>query len=256
MTCARDQLTQLPAELLANVARRLDAAGLCALGDACGALRRAGEGLAREWLAARHSPWDAGWTWRQRLRAEASLAAFDRAHAEAKGFEWDEGGLSLPLLGPRLLVSAASTRDRPRLAWRFRVLGNLAVEFGVLPDDPARLADDQALHQCREAAGEAPAAVGFSSTMTLHSQLPVAAAVLHGSVVEVAAARGVLRAWITHPADAQETYWARDSSRPKRKPYRGPRRLALQLHYDAAHDVRLAMTAWAKAKFDFFKPMM
>ena len=39
------------------------------------------------------------------------------------------------LLGPKLLVSDKSTFDQPVLRWRFRVTGNRAVEFGVVPTD-------------------------------------------------------------------------------------------------------------------------
>lgn len=58
----------------------------------------------------------------------------------AAGFSWLRKTAALNdtvslqgLLGPKLLVSDRSTFDQPVLRWRFRVTGNRAVEFGVVP---------------------------------------------------------------------------------------------------------------------------
>ena len=41
--------------------------------------------------------------------------------------------VALPGLGPRLLLSDASTATQGTIRWRLRVCGNTAVEFGVVP---------------------------------------------------------------------------------------------------------------------------
>ena len=39
----------------------------------------------------------------------------------------------LTTMGPKLLVSKLSTADQPALRWHVRVMGNTALEFGVVP---------------------------------------------------------------------------------------------------------------------------
>ena len=65
-------------------------------------------------------------------------------------------------MGPKVLLSDASTADHPVLRWRLRVRGNTAVEFGVVPASlpPCHTA----LHKCASEEG-APhrRATGFCS---------------------------------------------------------------------------------------------
>lgn len=88
-------------------------------------------------------------TWTERLYLESDAGAgFDRAHCEAAGFRFAFGGpasgggaqqapaprgVRLLGMGPKLLLSDATTASQPVLRWQLRVKGNTAVEFGVVP---------------------------------------------------------------------------------------------------------------------------
>ncbi len=80
-------------------------------------------------------------SWAERLYLEKSAAVgFDRRHCEAAGFKFHFAadrsalqGVSLGGMGPKLLLSDASTASHPVLRWQLRVRGNTAVEFGVVP---------------------------------------------------------------------------------------------------------------------------
>ena len=76
----------------------------------------------------------------------ATLATCSLACQVALTFLWSTAGFTsltnpagsvstvfLQSMGPKLLVSDLTTFDQPVLRWRFRVKGNMAVEFGVVP---------------------------------------------------------------------------------------------------------------------------
>lgn len=50
-------------------------------------------------------------------------------------------------MGPKLLISDASTATQRTIRWRLRVCGNTAVEFGVVPTDPAWCHRHSTLHK-------------------------------------------------------------------------------------------------------------
>lgn len=165
-------------------------------------------------------------TWLQRLRLEACKVGFDQMRSEANGYKFTETidargkrsvNVSLPGMGPKLLISNKSTRDQRVLVWRFVMRGNNAVEFGAIPDDPALLDSHQALHRC-QAAADGANPVGFCSNITVGSQLPLRVPVIKGSVVEVVASRGLLQVMILNPEDGQQLHWHQSRTVPK--PYR------------------------------------
>lgn len=215
-------------------------------------------------------------------------------------------------MGPKLLLSDASTAERRALRWRLVVRGNTAVEFGVVPADivehygrrpalkngnggggedgggdgggagggghggsgtaaaaaAAAAAEEaaaaaaaarvhKALHKCRRPdEREFDAAVGFSSTITVGSQLSNKVPVMKGSVVEVVARDGLFEAVVTNPRGAQELYWLGHGqmARTVPKPYRGAARITSSLQYDPGRPVRLALTCWAQGAFDVLGP--
>lgn len=59
--------------------------------------------------------------------------------------------IKLEGMGPKLLVSDASTADQPVLRWRLVVRGNTAVEFGVVP--LCLVVSERARHACGDDAG-------------------------------------------------------------------------------------------------------
>jgi hypothetical protein len=150
-------------------------------------------------------------------------------------------------MGPKLLLSSASTADQPVLRWRLRVRGNTAVEFGVVP--VALAPAHAALHKCLAARG-APAqrCMGFCSQITAGSLLPLKAPVMRGTVIDLVARRGRVEALLRFPPDAREISW--QDGQPVQRAYRGPSALRFEQDFPAGHDVRLAVTAWAKASFE------
>jgi len=108
-----------------------------------------------------------------------------------------------------------------------------------------------------DAAAAAPApppraeAVGFSSGITVGSQLPVRVPIMKGSVVEVLAWRDARRVEfsVQNPPDGHELAW--QGGRTVTRPYRGPRDLRLSMDFpDGSGDVKLALTCWAYGAFD------
>jgi hypothetical protein len=84
--------------------------------------------------------------WLERLHVEECAAGFDRRWAvkkagDAAGFRFitdpatGAAQILLQGMGPKLLLSDASTGQQPLLRWRLVVRGNTAVEFGVVPAD-------------------------------------------------------------------------------------------------------------------------
>lgn len=175
-----ERLSELPGYLVANIACRLDAATLRALGQTCRTLRElVSQFLACEWLVAKHGAeaaerW-ANISWLQRLHLEACIVGCDRQYVNFDRVMFAGGGrVFVPSVGPFLLVSAVATRDQRLLVWRVRVQGNETVEFGVVPDEPYLLANNDALHQCvttRAHPDRLPN--GFHSDITVGSKLPV-----------------------------------------------------------------------------------
>ncbi|GAB4814522.1 hypothetical protein N2152v2_001568, partial [Parachlorella kessleri] len=194
-------------------------------------------------------------SWAERLYLEKSAAVgFDRQHCEAAGFNFHFAadrsalhGVSLGGMGPKLLLSDASTASHPVLRWQLRVRGNTAVEFGVVP--VALELNHQALHKCLSAPEDADVrAIGFCSQITAGSLLPLKAPVMRGTVIDVLAWRGHMEVVLRYPEDAKEIAW--HNGQPVRKPYRGPSELRLEQDFCDSYDLRLALTSWAKGAFD------
>jgi hypothetical protein len=81
-------------------------------------------------------------SWCEHLYLEECSVGFDVVRCEGHGFRFTcEAGALHPAsykvqldgMGPKLLVSDASTRDQKLLRWKLCVRGNTAVEFGVVP---------------------------------------------------------------------------------------------------------------------------
>ena len=107
----------------------------------------------------------------------------------------------------------------------------------------------KALHKCKHPDGtEFRENVGFSSTITVGSMLPLKVPRIKGSVVEVVATRGRVQALVTNEPGAPELDWqgAGHQARTVPKPYKGPQRFAMEQAFDARQDVRLALTCWAQ----------
>jgi hypothetical protein len=112
--------------------------------------------------------------------------------------------VALPVAGPRLLVSAASTATQPMLRWRARVRrGQIALEFACLPDDATLLDDQCALHRRRLGAG-GHAAAGFHTAHVFSSKLELMLPLGEGSCVELLARRGMLLVVITAPPPSHD----------------------------------------------------
>jgi hypothetical protein len=239
-----DRLTVLSSDLHALLAAQLDARSLLSLFQTSRAFRDDAERIARGWLLAKHGPRVARrWhhlTWRERLWLEASAVGFDRARCTDFTFADDDASVSLNVLGPRLLLSNATTRDSPILAWRFFVRGNAAVELGVVPDDAVY--DHKALHRSAKAPADGLPA-GFYSDITLKSTLPFTVPIQKNSYVEVVATRGAVHLLVEKPPCAGALLSARG--------FTVPDVFRMTLDYGSERNVRLALTAWVNAKFEF-----
>ena len=210
-----------------------------------------------------------GSTPQQQLRLCAAFAGFDvrRCLQHRFSFASERGAgappralsVTLPGMGPRLLLSA-STATQPLLHWKMRVCGNLAFELACLPDQERLLSDARAAHKCVEGAGGVKA-VGFYSESTLGSMLTHRLPVMRNSCIEVLARRGLLRVVITSPAPAIAPREAASTvAEVQRAGGAAPPRPTavltshLELRFSDAYDVRLAATAWHKAKLWFDVP--
>jgi hypothetical protein len=238
----------IPTDMQALLATKLDARSLLSLLRTCRAFKGMTEAMAREWLLARHGPPVATrWrhlTWEKRLRLDACVMGFDRARCA--DFTFDGSCVALNVMGPKLLLSDASTRDSPVLVWRFFVRGNSAVEVGIVPDDMPY--DHQALHQDPPPQARGPRTVvptGFYSEKTTGSGMPYVVPILTNSYVEVVATRGAVHIVVEKPRGLATGFVsARGFAVPD------VFRMSLEYGNDGGY-VRLALTAWANAKFEF-----
>ena len=125
-----------------------------------------------------------------------------------------------------MLLSDRSTREKPLLRWRVQVLGNTAIEFGVIPVDNLTPNDDgqgtsdspyrgygrypspeHQLHKAQLVAARSGArtqAQGFASSNTHGSELAGSIKVLMGSTVEVIASAHAAEYRVTHPGAANK----------------------------------------------------
>ena len=150
-------------------------------------------------------------------------------------------------MGPKLMLSNKSTADQPVLRWRLRVRGNTAVEFGVIPVN-LPLAHT-ALHKCLAVANfPDERCMGFCSQITAGSLLPLKAPVMRGTILDIVARRGSLEVVLHYPPDAKEISWYQ--GQPVQRPYRGPSQVRFEQNFSPNHDIRLAVTSWAKANFE------
>ena len=207
----------------------------------------------------------------------ASFAGFDHRRCVAHGFtfapERDAGApphavrVRLPGMGPKLLLSAASTATQPVLHWKLQMLGNNSFELACLPDQAALLDDARAVHKCSKGAGGATA-IGFHSASTAGSSMSHSVYVPRGACIEVLARRGLLRIIVTAPSASGEEEEEEEEEPPQTGARQRTDGLAghlasvfaasrvhrLELPFSDAYDVRLAATAWHQAELLFTVP--
>ena len=106
-----------------------------------------------------------------------------------------------------------------------------------------------ALHKCVASVSDPRCrATGFCSQITAGSLLPLKAPVMRGTQLDIVARRGRLEVVLIYPPDAREISW--QNGQPVQRPYRGPAQLRFEQDFSPDHDVRLAITSWAKASFE------
>lgn len=158
--------------------------------------------------------------------------------------------VSLSGMGPKTLLSDASTAGGRVLRWRMAVCGNSAVEFGAVPE--ALSHNMAALHtQMADPLDESARAVGFCSNITAGSCLPYRVPVMVGTIIEIVARRGLVQILMVNQPGAQEMQWHNNQAVPR--VYRGPSRVHFEMEFPSHYDVRLAATLWAKASFDILQ---
>lgn len=204
-----------------------------------------------------------GRSWKERLDIEESSVGFDTAFAESSGYTFSDtggttsegppaaAGMHVELLGvgPKMLISDASTATQRTIRWRLRVRGNTAVEFGVVPADPDWCRRHSTLHKMTtppERDAELPA--GFSSQITAGSNLAIKVSVMRSSVVELLARRGRLEVLLHNRRGEKEMHWI--NGHPVSRLYRGPETLRFEVELGGDYDVKLALTSWAKGAFE------
>lgn len=261
----------LPPELQYQVLLCLDATTLARIATVCTAFRAVDtkallhitEKAARDILtercgSARRGRW---WrtpylfSWTQQLLYEESSAEFDIARCTQLGFAFhpDEKRtrvnlLELTTMGPKLLVSKWSTADQPALRWHMRVMGNTALEFGVVP---VGMEDQQrCLHKCLVLPSINPTErpVGFCSNITSGSQQLVKVPIGRESEVEVLATPGCVEFIITNPPT---TMCARaPGNNPSATQQIPPAEQRMQIKFPKEVAMKLAATNWAYSKFE------
>lgn len=90
--------------------------------------------------------------------------------------------------------------------------------------------------------------VGFCSQITVGSQLPFRCPVVKGTVVEITIYRGKADFLVLNPSDGWDVRWEND--RRVHSQYRGPGEIKFSQEFSRAFNVKLALTAWAKADFE------
>ncbi|GMH32463.1 hypothetical protein BSKO_00297 [Bryopsis sp. KO-2023] len=259
-------LLALPVDVLVYVLSKLDAISLVNIELTARSFRarhaasrlRITEQAAREALETRFDnkiKLDSDWrlpSWKQRLYLEDAGAGFDTTRGKLEGFAFEKGDrpnsvkhIKLVGLGPKMLVSDVSSHQEPRLRWRLRVKGNTAVEFGVVPVSLQER--KKALHKCLTETG-GMLCVGFCSQITVGSQLPFKVPVVKGTIVEMIVQDGKASFMVMNPSDGWDVRWEND--RRVHSQYRGPGDIHFVQEFPRAADVKLALTAWAKADFD------
>eukprot|EP00210_Caulerpa_lentillifera_P007495 g7161.t1 len=147
--------------------------------------------------------------------------------------------------GPKMLVSDLSSHQQFLMRWRLRVKGNTAVEFGIVP--VALQERKKALHKCLTETDQV-LCVGFCSQITVGSQLPFRCPVVKGTIVEISIDNGRADFLVLNPSDGWDVRWKND--RRVHSQYRGPGEIRFSQEFPREFDVKLALTAWAKADFD------
>lgn len=103
------------------------------------------------------------------------------------------------------------------------------------------------MHKCL-AETENILCVGFCSQITVGSQLPFRCPVVKGTVVEMSIKDGKASFTVSNPSDGWDVHWEND--RRVHSQYRGPSEIHFVQDFSPVFDVKLALTAWAKAEFD------
>jgi len=105
----------------------------------------------------------------------------------------------------------------------------------------------KALHKCLVET-ENHLCVGFCSEITVGSQLPFRCPVVKGTIVEIMIKNGRADFVVINPSDGWNVRWEND--RRVHSQYRGPSEIKFSQNFSDDYDVKLALTAWAKADFD------
>lgn len=259
-------LLALPVDVLVYVLSKLDAISLVNVELTARSFRarhatsrlRITEQAAREALEVMFDnkvKLDSDWrlpSWKHRLHLEDAGTGFDTNRGKSEGFTFEKGDrassvkhIKLVGLGPKMLVSDVSSHQVPRLRWRLRVKGNTAVEFGVVPVSLQER--KKALHKCLTETG-GTLCVGFCSQITVGSQLPFKVPVVKETIVEMLVQEGKATFMIMNPSDGWDVRWEND--RRVHSEFRGPGDIHFVQEFPRGTDVKLALTAWAKADFD------
>lgn len=109
----------------------------------------------------------------------------------------------------------------------------------------------KALHKCLTETG-GTLCVGFCSQITVGSQLPFKVPVVKGTIVEMTVQEGKASFMVLNPSDGWDVRWEND--RRVHSQYRGPSDINFVQEFPQTTDVKLALTAWAKADFDVMHP--
>lgn len=268
-------LLNLPVELLCqHILQRLDAGTLARLGSTCSFFQK-GSSKSVTALAACHKLSTAYGTaeakrfkdasWNQRLLLEESLVGFRQDLWQQAGFTFldkpagSNQTISLQgLLGPKLLVSDKSTHDQSVLRWRFRVSGNRAVEFGVVPAQSVKL--PTALHKHggplptlpfrRQRVTAGP--VGFCSMTTGGSLLPFKAVVQENCVVEIVARRSFVEYLVCNPPTDEMTPASSEVEvfTDVQPGHSVPKEVRISHEISPACAYHLASTCWANGRLE------
>ncbi|KAK9835525.1 hypothetical protein WJX74_002369 [Apatococcus lobatus] len=181
-----------------------------------------------------------GLSWKTQLHMEENHSGLDFVHASRAGALCRRSGSAssaahvyLPIVGPVMLVSRASTRHFSLLHWHLTGVSNLAFEVGVIPK---ALEDSRsALHTCK------PMAAGCRSEQTCGSSLQHEFHNSEESMIKIVAGRG----W-WHICILERDWNHRDIKRYILQEFHG--------QFSHETEMKLAMTLWGGSAVRLVQP--
>jgi hypothetical protein len=231
----------LPVEVLASITNKLTAVELWTFITTVVVFWRQREYIIKSWFSHNGETSRDNITWTHNLRLLVSQIDFDHVLGQQNNFvAYQETGHSMIALngmGPKMLVSSASTHDQPIIMMQFTMIGNTAIEIGLIADNP---------DNTYTRANFKDYGIGVASKVTVGSYFGTSLVVCKKSVITVVIKGRTFKVLVQHSPDENELVWKNTRTQPA--PYIGSTQV--QACFQLPNDVnfRVGMCCWAQAK--------